>query len=393
MRHGVRSMSGWITSREPPGGGLDEFASPAEVTRALENSENAVSLLGVQHPHRTVAARQAGLTLDGALPRARAQLDELRRDSYRRSVDVVVPYRVRGRDGTAFGMLCLVDPSAVGRDGRPNIRHGEDVYPAVVAERAAVLAGLRCATSAAMLVPTSPRSELGSVLQDVTARIGGPVVSFTDEHARSHELWELGPGDAQETLLRIAAKHPLLVADGNHRIAAARESGVGGMLALITDGPDVRIGPLHRVVRDAGCSATEFEERCRRHGLTLRSSVDGASPVASGHLVVRLPDAVFEFDVPTTTELERVGRDYWFAERVLLGEVLGLDPASSDVRCLPGSAIPERGVPADADGAVLLAPLAWDDVQEAVRLQQPTPRKSTHFTPKPRSGLYLADLG
>ncbi|WP_228717513.1 DUF1015 family protein [Allosaccharopolyspora coralli] len=383
-------MSGWITRGEPPGGGLDEFASPAEVTGALQRSGETVSLLSVQHPHRTITARRGGLTLDDVLPRARAQLDELRRRRYRRAEDVVLPYRVSGSDGTAFGMLCLVDPSAAGRDGLPNVRHGEDVYPAVVAERAAVLAGLRCATSAAMLVPTSPLPELGSALRDVTTRLGGPVVSFSDERARSHELWEIGPGDDQNALLRIAAAHPLLVADGNHRIAAARESGVGGMLALITDGPDVRIGPLHRVMRDVDWSVPEFEQRCRRHGLTVRSSVDGA---AQGRLAVRLRGASFEIDVPSTVEPERVGRDYWFAERVLIDEIFDLDSESSDVRCLPGSALPERGLPAETGAAVLLAPLTWTDVRHAVRLHRPTPRKSTYFTPKPRSGVYLADLG
>ena len=308
--------------------------------------------------------------------------------------DVVVPYRVSGPPGgTAFGVLCLVDPAALDRDGHPNVRHGEDVYPRVVAERAAVLAGLRCATSAAMLVPTSPLPELGAVLDDVTARAGDPLVHFTDERGRSHEMWQIEPGTYQESVMRVVNTCPLLVADGNHRIAAAREAGLGGMLALITDGPDLRIGALHRVLHGVSVTATEFEARCRRRGLVVRPSRDAAPPVEPGRVVMRWPQVAYEVEVPEPEDRELVGWDYGFVEQVIIGDVLGVDPGGGQVRCQPGSLLPDSGVPDGADVVALLSALPYDDVQRASRRRQPMPRKSTYFTPKPRSGLFLADLG
>ncbi|HEV2780421.1 MAG TPA: DUF1015 domain-containing protein, partial [Actinophytocola sp.] len=51
-----------------------------------------------------------------------------------------------------------------------------------------------------------------------------------------------------------------------------------------------------------------------------------------------------------------------------------------------------RPHPDDADAVIMLAPVPFDDVLAAHRAGRRMPRKSTFFTPKPRSGLVLADL-
>src|SRR5262249_9729606 len=134
---------GWVVTDRVPGPDVDEFADPAEVTATLARSPGGGdTLLAAQHPHRTPHALAGGLSLAEALPGARDTLERLRAQAYREVRDAVAPYRVDGPDGVAIGVLCLVDPAAADSSGRSRVRHSEEVYPRVVAERAAVLAGL-----------------------------------------------------------------------------------------------------------------------------------------------------------------------------------------------------------------------------------------------------------
>jgi hypothetical protein len=89
--------------------------------------------------------------------------------------------------------------------------------------------------------------------------------------------------------------------------------------------------------------------------------------------VVRLPD----------------GMDHAVVEDVLIRAALGIDPEGPHVRPLAG----DRTPPSTADAVVLLAPVPLRDVLAVHAEGGRMPRKSTYFTPKPRSGLLLAALG
>ena len=62
--------------------------------------------------------------------------------------------------------------------------------------------------------------------------------------------------------------------------------------------------------------------------------------------------------------------------------------ARISVRPLPAG----RPLPPDADAVVLLAPVTFADVLAVHAAGRRMPRKATYFTPKPRSGLVLADI-
>ncbi|ROS44838.1 DUF1015 family protein [Amycolatopsis thermoflava] len=356
--------TGWVPDGPVTGPDVDEFADASEITAALA-AEPGDSLLAVQHPHR----RPGAASLREALPAARAMLDRLRERDYRRVREVVAPYRIAGRDGTAAGVLCLVDPSAVGA----RIRHSEEVYAGVVAERAAALRALGCATSAAMLVPVTGD---GLTRAALAAMRGDPAVDLTDGAGRSHRLWLTGPGHEQDRLLAA----PLLVADGNHRVAAAAEAGTP-LLALVTAGPDLRIGAIHRTISGTGLGARELAAAWRAAGLTVRevSEVDAIEPgsvavsARGGELLVALPGD---------------GPDHAVVENLLLDRALGLDPEGPHVHALPEGHSPGPGT----DAVLRLAPVPLSEVLAAHEQGRRMPRKSTYFTPKPRSGLLLAAL-
>lgn len=370
---------GWVVRGEVPGPDVDEFAEPDRIVSVLRRA-NLRTLLAVQHPHRTPAARARGLGMLDALPEARATLAVLLRTDYREVADVVAPYEVDGPDGTACGVLCLVDPAAVDAEGLGRVRHSEEVYPEVVAERAEALTGLGYATSAAMLVPVGERDSLTEVIRRAIADTT-PVVSTVDSSGRRHRLWLLGPGAERERVLAAAARNPLMVADGNHRVAAATEAGLDGMLALVTAGPALRIGAFHRVLTGTGRTAADLERAWRDHGLDVRRTDHADPPRRPGTVVARCPQGTLVVRLPA-------GLDHAVVEEVLLGEALGIDPEGPHVRALSG----DRPVPDTADAVLLLAPVPLEDVLAVHAAGGRMPRKSTYFTPKPRSGLLLADL-
>jgi uncharacterized protein (DUF1015 family) len=55
--------------------------------------------------------------------------------------------------------------------------------------------------------------------------------------------------------------------------------------------------------------------------------------------------------------------------------------------------INERWSAPEPDAVLLIAPVPLADVLAVHARGDRMPRKSTYFTPKPRSGLLLADLG
>jgi hypothetical protein len=382
--------TGWVVTDRVPGPDVDEFAETDQVIAALANPTAAGDTrLAVQHPNHTPAALAAELSITDALPTARRMLDRVRRKAYREVTNVVAPYLATGPDGTALGMLCLVDPAAVDADGLARIRRAEQVYPDVVAERAAVLAGLGCATSAAMLVPVTGGAALTEALRQVIDRSPTPEVSLTDSAGRRHQLWLLGPGTEQDDLIALAARHPLLVADGNHRVAASAAAR-SPLLALVTGGPALEVGPIHRMLVGTGLGADELAAKWRGIGLAVR---DADPPVVApdrpGTVVALAGDRALLVRLPDPAPGEPLPRvDHGVVERLLIAAALGIDPAGPLVRALPAETAPVAG----ADAVLLLAPVPYADVLAVHDQGRRMPRKSTYFTPKPRSGLLLADL-
>lgn len=354
---------GWVVRSEVPGPDVDEFADEPSVTAALARAPQG-SLLAAQHPHRTPAALAAGQSLADALPGARTALQTLTRRAYRPVSDVVAAYQVDGPDGSASGVLCMVDPKAV---GARFVRHTEDVYPEVVAERAAVLAGLGCATSAALLVPVHSGDALTSAVG--AAVTGPPDVSTVDTSGRRHRLWLLESPD----LLAAASAAPLLVADGNHRVAAAERA--GGLLAFVTAGPDLRIRAFHRALHGVSPAAL----RAAWRHLDMRPAPEAMPPTRPGTLVAHLGPDRYAIALPGG------GIDHAAVEEMLAAA--GIDPAGPAVRPFP-----DGREPPDADALLYLAPVPLPEVLAVHAAGGRMPRKSTYFTPKPRSGLLLAEL-
>ncbi|HEX3782682.1 MAG TPA: DUF1015 family protein [Pseudonocardiaceae bacterium] len=380
---------GWVVLGAVPGPDVDEFAEADQVIAALARPGAAdATLLAVQHPHQTPAALAGEDSLADALPTARRVLDRLRAQAYREAHDLIAAYRATGVDGVALGVLCMIDPAAVDASGIARVRHSEQVYPDVVAERAAVLAGLGAATSAAMLLPVDGGPALTALLADTIAELGEPEVSTVDSAGRLHELWPIGPGRRQQALLAAVQSRPLLVADGNHRVAAAAASRLSGLLALVTGGPDLHVGAIHRVLHGTGRTRAELAAAWRHIGLEV---IESTSAVAArpGTIVVHTPTGDLTVELPAPGPDEPLPRiDHGVVETLLVEAALGVDPEGPLLRPLPAGRAPAPGY----DAVLEIAAVPFADVLSVHEQGRRMPRKSTYFTPKPRSGLLLADL-
>ena len=88
--------------------------------------------------------------------------------------------------------------------------------------------------------------------------------------------------------------------------------------------------------------------------------------------------------------------DHALVERIILADVLGLDPADKAITYVGGD-YPADWLRGEVDAgraalAILIPPVTVDDFVAVNLARRKLPRKSTWFTPKARAGLVVAEL-
>lgn len=121
----------------------------------------------------------------------------------------------------------------------------------------------------------------------------------------------------------------------------------------------------------------------------MRAATELGPPVLPGTVVVRASGAGLLVALPGPEPGELVPRiDHGLVERLLIADALGIDPEGPQMRALPAG----HSAGPDVDAVLQLAPVPFADVLAVHKQGRRMPRKSTYFTPKPRSGLLLAEL-
>jgi uncharacterized protein (DUF1015 family) len=124
---------------------------------------------------------------------------------------------------------------------------------------------------------------------------------------------------------------------------------------------------------------------------------DTAGIPAKGTVELYVAGRTFAIGLPADLSLPPVENlDHALVERILLGDVLGLDPGDKRISYIGGD-YPAAWLRGEVDAhhaelAVLIAPVTVDDFVKVNLERQKLPRKSTWFTPKARGGLVLAQL-
>jgi uncharacterized protein (DUF1015 family) len=203
-----------------------------------------------------------------------------------------------------------------------------------------------------------------------------------------------------------------LIADGHHRYATYRvlrgdheESGPWDHgLALLVDStkypPDLKA--IHRVI--PGLSLEEAAARakgaCQVHefssleeALAELAAASGPAFVLAGngpsHLLTDLDPLQIEHAMPAGRSARWRSLDTSILSEFLLPKVWGIHDDERLVQIVHHDAVAAARLAGDSGTAVLLNPLATEDVLAVAAEGERVPRKSTSFGPKPRTGLVL----
>ncbi|BCJ44881.1 hypothetical protein GCM10010168_16940 [Actinoplanes ianthinogenes] len=388
----------WITTGGTGAQNYDEFADDAEITDII--AANAHSSLAVEMPH--LAPESLGKTFAESLPDAVVRLERDKSEGhYRQAEHVVVLYRITAQDeAPAYGLWSLVDTDQISTsaDEPGLVIRNEDVFIAKVRERVALADALQTLLSPVLLLQTGKGEELHAALADACAAAGEPEATDTDQSGRTHAIWVLGPGETQDRLTELAGGGELVVADGNHRSLAAQTGGLPRFLAVITTPASVAIQPYNRLISELPASPDELLERLRAAGATVTELPRAAALPGKGTIEMYAGGRSYAVGLPSDpagTAVENL--DHALVERVLLRDVLGLDPGDKRISYIGGD-YPVEWLRDEVDNgraelAVLIAPVTVEDFVEVNLARLKLPRKSTWFTPKARGGLVLAQLG
>jgi uncharacterized protein (DUF1015 family) len=404
----------WITT----GGGrsqstgaqnYDEFADEAEITEIIR--ENPHSALAIEMPHR--APQSLGRSFLASLPDAVTRLAEAKADgSYTPAEQVIVLYRITepASDHAAYGMFCTVDTDQISTNAdEPGlVIRNEDVFIEKVEERVALAEATGHLLSPVLLLQTgggdiassgAPANDgLHAALEAACDGAGAPAATDIDQAGRTHAIWLLPPGPTQDRLCALASAGELVVADGNHRSLAAQIGGLPRFLAVITTPDSVAIQPYNRLITEL--PTTPDDLLARLAAADARVEVfDGRPqvPAQGGVIHLYLGGRTYAVTLPATDGASVIDNlDHALVERVLLRDVLGLDPGDKRITYVggdyPASWLAGEVDAGRAEAAVLIAPVTVADFVEVNLARLKLPRKSTWFTPKARGGLVLAQL-
>jgi uncharacterized protein (DUF1015 family) len=271
----------------------------------------------------------------------------------------------------------------------------EDVFLEKVRERVALAQAVGHLLSPVLLLQTAHGDALQAALVAATGAAGAPAVRDVDPAGRVHEVWALGAGPTLDGILALAGGGELVVADGNHRSLAAQTAGLPRFLAVITTPASVTIQPYNRLVSELG--GVDLIEGLRAAGARVTPVDAAAIPAERGQIIVYANGSAQAVELPLAEGLPDVENlDHALVERIVLGQVLGLEPGDKRITYVGGD-YPASWLVGEVDAgraelAVLIAPVTVPDFVSVNLERQKLPRKSTWFTPKARAGLVVAEL-
>ena len=385
----------WITTGGTGAQNYDEFADDAEITGII--AANPHSALAIEMPHR--APESVGRSFLDCLGDAAGRLArEQAAGGYSPAEQVVVLYQITAPgEPDAFGLWAMVDTDQISTsaDEPGLVIRNEDVFIAKVRERVALADALRTLLSPVLLLQTGKGAELHTALAAAAGAAGAPAATDTDQSGRTHAIWVIPAGPPQDELTALAGGGELVVADGNHRSLAAQTGGLPRFLAVVTTPASVAIQPYNRLVSELPMA--DFVDGLTAAGARVEELPRPAAVPGKGTIELYAAGRSYAVVLPPAEGASQVENlDHALVERILLGDVLGLDPGDKRVSYVGGDYSAEwlRGeVDAGRSAlAVLIAPVAVEDFVAVNLARQKLPRKSTWFTPKARGGLVLAQL-
>jgi uncharacterized protein (DUF1015 family) len=308
----------------------------------------------------------------------------VRPDAYEPMAPSLYVYRQSTPHGEHIGIVCDITPEAF-LDGR--VLGHESVQPDRVDGLARYLATV---PQRVELVSTLHRA--GPVVRATLARAPElpPDRDIAGPDGSRHTVWRIPAGPQTEQLCRELGAATHYIADGHHRVAASLEvwarSGCAcsrGVLCVAYPLDGLRLASFDR--RVAGPVDSALVRDLLEANFDVRPAADAQQALASG-IAVYLDRCWYVASYPGERSTDSSGLDI----SLLHDRVLDRLPAGTEVEQTRAS-INVLLAACDADGGVLFAlPAPQLETLTAIAdAGQVVPAKSTFFSPKPGSGIFL----
>lgn len=305
-------------------------------------------------------------------------------------------YEMRGRDefGVARSTRGVIGALAIAEGG---VLPHEHTTPKARTDRLDLLRATGTNTSPIwVLTPAALRAALDD--------LGEPDAAATDDEGIEHRLWVLDE-DRSDSVTKLLAEEPVLVADGHHRYEVAKryreeqraEHGDAPgsydlvmALAVELAADQLAVGAIHRLINGAPAGAV-IDGLSRHFNLRPTEPVDasiGQRMVEAGALAVVTAAGAW-LAAPTDATLAAASMDL---------DSSRLDVALAD---LDGAAVAyqhgwrecsDAVAAGEASAAVLLRPATVDQIAAVSHGGERMPPKTTFFWPKPRTGMVFRRL-
>lgn len=246
-------------------------------------------------------------------------------------------------------------------------------------------------------------------VSEAVARVASapPALEFGDPAVLKQTVWRVDdPADAA-VLAEALADVPLLLIDGHHRAESTRRVHLDPLapdvvvLGALFPDDELRLSSFHRLVRGLdGQTPTEAVATLAESNPVEK--VASAPQVGSGVIGMHAAGAWYRVDLgqapqPESPEQLLASLDVSRLQSEILEPNFGIDqPGDTDrLMNIPGDQSMEmlEQAVAEADGvAFVVEPLTLDQLAELAAAGLTVPPKSTFFTPKVRSGLFLREF-
>lgn len=230
-----------------------------------------------------------------------------------------------------------------------------------------------------------------------------PLVDITGSDGLQQTVWRIDDASAQDRIMTLLQDEPLFIIDGHHRSAANQRLHQAGtslpVLASIFPEQSLRLVGFHRLVR----IAQVVDHRALLREIQRRFRVETVSDVAAvsagqAALVLDGEWHVVYFDEPPIAGSAQIllgSLDPVVVERELLRGIFARH-GSLEIAYMPDTE-PFAVIVDDANASgqipIFVAPVAIADMMAVAEGGVIMPAKSTYFTPKVRSGLFLRQFG
>lgn len=377
---------------------IGQVVSPAHDSMTVDQrrryrSEHPLSYL---HVTRSATDEDEGAPIDSTSLAARGRF-ELERIL---AADVFAPpgppsflvYELGSGDHVQRGLVCEVAGREFRREARP--------HEATHADRAHLLVDHALtvrAASSPVACTVADGAALAHALQHAARR--PPALVHRSDDGLVQRVWRVDdPADGASLSDALAGQH-LYIIDGHHRAEANAQLVERGLeiplLTTVFPPSSLRLAGFHRLVRlPPGTDDTTFIRQVARRFRVART--DGLEPPVSGAVAVLAGRHWYrvEFDERPVAggPVVRLGSlDPCIVERELIGAIAARDRPADVVYMPDEDSLDAVVLEARRTGRVpiLVAPVTVDDMIEVADGGLTMPPKSTYFTPKVRSGLFL----